>query len=102
MRGDDMDHVLDAFRMSELTGSHEGSVMKQRALFGLKHWTELPERDRDTVVRDLLVSTRDPNFATKDYRTMIATKTDVERDSIRAALMASGLANQDLLQALGI
>ena len=76
VRGDDMDHVLDAFRMSALTGSHEGSVMKQRALFGLKHWTELPERDRDTVVRDLLVSTRDPNFATKDYRTMIATKTD--------------------------
>jgi hypothetical protein len=68
----------------------------------LKHWTELPERDRDTVVRDLVVSTRDPNFGTKDYRAMIVAKSEAERASIRAALVASGLAHQDLLQALGV
>ena len=52
-RGDDMGIVLAAFRMSALTGSHEGKIMKRRALFGLTHWAELPERDRNTVVRDL-------------------------------------------------
>jgi hypothetical protein len=102
VRGDDMDHVLDAFRMSALTGSHEGSVMKQRALFGLQHWTELPGRDRDTVVRDLLGSARLPEFGTQDYRKVLATKSEAERDDIRAALMNSGLATRDLLQGLGV
>jgi len=100
VRGDDMDHVLDAFRMSALTGSHEGSVMKLRALFGLKHWTELPERDRDTVIRDLLGTAT--VFGTDGYRTIIAAKSKAERDDIRAALTASGLTTQDLLQALGV
>lgn len=102
VRGDDMDHVLDAFRMSALTGSHEGHVMKQRALFGLQHWAELPNADRDTVVRDLLASARHPELGTKDYRTILAAKSEAERENIRAALTASGLATQDLLQALGV
>lgn len=102
VRGDDMEHVLDAFRMSALTGSHEGSVMKQRALFGLKHWTALPERDRDTVVRDLLATAREPQVGTQAYRTILAEKSEAEREEIRAALTASGLATQELLQALGV
>jgi hypothetical protein len=100
VRGDDMDHVLDAFRMSALTGSHEGSVMKKRALFGLKHWTELPERDRDTVVRDLVATAK--VFGTEDYRKILATKPEGERGNIWTALTASGLASQDLILALGI
>jgi hypothetical protein len=102
VRGDDMDHVLDASRMSALTGSHEGSVMKQRALFGLKHWTELPQRDRDTVVRDLAGTAMHPQLGAQDYRTIIAAKSEAEREEIRAALAASGLTTQDLLQALGV
>jgi hypothetical protein len=102
VRGDDMDHVLDAFRMSALTGSHEGSVMKQRAVFGLKHWAELPERDRDTVVRDLVATAMHPQLGAQDYRTIIAAKSEAEREEIRAALTASGLTTQDLLQALGV
>jgi hypothetical protein len=103
VRGDAMDHVLDAFRMSALTGSHEGSVMKQRALFGLKHWTELPQRDRDTVVRDLLATANLAEFGrTDDYRPVIARKSQPERDEIRTALIRSGLGDRDLLQALGL
>jgi hypothetical protein len=102
VRGDDMDHVLDAFRMSALTGSHEGSVMKQRALFGLKHWTELPQRDRDTFVRDLVATAMHPQLGAQDYRTIIAAKSEAEREEIRGVLSASGLATQQLLQALGV
>ncbi len=102
VRGDDMDHVLDAFRMSSLTGSHEGSVMKQRALFGLQHWTELPEADRGVVVRDLLATAREPQIGTQAYRTILAEKSEAERENIRAALTASGLATKDVLQALGV
>jgi hypothetical protein len=53
-------------------------------------------------VRDLLVSARHPDLGTKDHRTILARKSEAERDNIRAALKASGLATQDLLQALGI
>ena len=102
VRGDDMDHLLDAFRMSALTGSHEGSVMRQRALFGLQHWNQLPERDRDTVVRDLLTTARLPEFRTEGYRKILEEKSEAERENIRTALTASGLATEDLLQALGV
>src|SRR6266536_2141239 len=51
-----MESVLAAFRMSALTGSHEGYMMVQRAMFGLEHWTELPEPDRRTVIRDLMAT----------------------------------------------
>jgi hypothetical protein len=101
-RGDDMEHVLDAFRMSALTGSHEGNIMKRRALFGLKHWAEMPERDRDIVVRDALTTAKYPEYRTEDYRTVIALKSERERDDIRAAFTTSGLADQALLQALGL
>ena len=52
-RGEPMERVLAAFRMSALTGSHEGYFMMQRAIFGLAHWNELPEEDRRIVVRDI-------------------------------------------------
>jgi len=50
-RGASMESVLAAFHMSDLTGSHEGGTMMQRALFGLEHWSELPEADRRVVIR---------------------------------------------------
>jgi hypothetical protein len=102
VRGDDMEHVLDAFRMSALTASHEGSVMNRRALFGLQHWTELPEQDRNTVVRDLLVTAKLPEFRTAGYRAVIARKSQPDRDGIGVAFRASGLADESLLQALGL
>jgi hypothetical protein len=102
-RGDDMDIVLAAFRMSALTGSHEGKIMKRRALFGLTHWAELPERDRNTVVRDLLATARLADYGrAEDYRVVIGLKSQNERDEIRAGLMGSGFADEDLLQALGL
>ena len=55
-RGASMESVLAAFRMSSLTGSHEGYFMMQRAMFGLQHWKDLPEQDQRTVVRDLVQS----------------------------------------------
>lgn len=102
-RGDHMDGVLAAFRMSALTGSHEGRIMKRRALFGIAHWAEMPERDRNTVVRDLAGTARLADFGrADDYRVVIDLKSQTERDEIRAALMGSGLADNDLMQALGL
>jgi hypothetical protein len=99
-RGESMESVLAAFRMSALTGSHEGYFMMQRAIFGLEHWNELPEEDRETVVRDILSSSG--YIAEPRYRKILAAKSEPERDNIRAALLASGLATTNVLHALGM
>jgi len=93
--GAPMEYVLAGFRMSALTGSHEGYYMAQRAMFGLQHWSELPEEDRHTAVRDLVGS------EAERYRNVLAAKSEAERDEIRAAVIASGRASKTLLQVLG-
>ena len=100
-RGGSMENVLAAFRMSALTGSHEQYFMVQRAIFGLEYWSELPELDRQTVVRDLLGTATWPP-ETERYRRIVARKSQAERDDIRAAVTASGLGTKDLLRALGM
>src|SRR6266536_3941979 len=98
-----MESVLAAFRMSALTGSHEGYMMMHRAIFGLEHWTELPEPDRRTVIRDVLatVSLWDLGREGRLYRNIMAAKSAAERDDIRTALIAAG-ATKTALQALGV
>jgi hypothetical protein len=83
--------------MSALTGSHEGYYMAQRAKFGLQHWSELPDEDRRIVVRDLVGSVTEFGFD----RNVLTGKSQMERDEIRAAVIASGRASKPLLQALG-
>jgi hypothetical protein len=103
--GAPFESVLAAFRMSDLTGSHEGFVMYGRAIFGLEHWTQMPEADRPTVIRDVLAvfgpGTPSGDFLQR-YREMLAAKPEVERADIRAALSASGLATQEMLRGLGV
>jgi len=101
-RGQPMENVLAAFRMSAFTGSHEGFFMMQRASFGLLHWSELPEEGRQIVVRDIVSSVGPNGPPGARYRQILATKPQSERDSIKAALLASGMATKDVLQALGV
>jgi hypothetical protein len=100
VRGVPMARVLPGFRMSVLTGSHEGYYMAERAMFGLEHWTELPEEDQRTVIRDLAGSAME--FGADRYRSVVAGKSRAEREEIRAAVIASGRGGEALLQALGI
>src|SRR6266700_7680363 len=82
-RGAPMESVLGAFRMSALTGSHEGYMMMQRAMFGLEHWTELPEPDRRTVIRDVLATVSvETSGSGERYRRVFAEKSAAERDEI--------------------
>jgi hypothetical protein len=100
--GGSMEGVVAAFRMSSLTGSHEGFFMMRRAIFGLENWSDLPEQDRRTVVRDMLGSFREDGEAQTRYREILAAKSSPERDSIRTAILDSGLASKDVLKALGV
>jgi hypothetical protein len=96
------ERVLPGFRMSALTGSHEGYYMAQRATFGLQHWSELPDEDRLTVVRDLVGSApgNRPGDGPERYRNVFVAKSQGERADIRAAAIASGRASKRLLQVL--
>ena len=96
--------VLAAFRMSALTGSHEGYFVMQRAIFGLEHWSDLPEADRRTVTRDILLTAPTWDFGRRGerYRAILAKKSNAERDDIRASLTASGLASAEVMEALGM
>jgi hypothetical protein len=99
-RGDPIEAILPAFRMSALTGPQEEYFVKKRAMFGLEYWVDLPEADRRIVVRDLVSPIR--HYWTDDYRRIVAGKSQAERDEVRTAVMASGRATKDLLRALGI
>src|SRR5438105_15258501 len=101
-RGASMESVLEAFRMSALTGSHEGYFMLRRAMFGLEHWKVLPDADRQTVARDLLLSIGPANgLPLARYREILKGKPEAERDSIMSTLSSSGWAGGDILLALG-
>jgi hypothetical protein len=100
-RGASMESVLAAFHMSDLTGSHEGPRMVQRAMFGLEHWTELPEADRRIVVRNVAATIDSEHRAQEGYREILAAKSQMERDEVRVALTQFGLATPAVLDALG-
>ena len=102
--GTPIEDVLAAFRMSALTGSHEGLYMMQRAIFGLEHWSELPEADRRTVMRDVRATALNHDLGRRGerYRAILGQKSETERVDIRTALSAPGLATEEILQALGL
>jgi len=100
-----LERMLPAFRMSALTGSHEGLYMVQRAIFGVEHWSALPEADRRTVMQDLRATALHWDFGLRRgerYRAILRGKSQAERDEIRAMISASGFATQEVLQALGL
>jgi hypothetical protein len=71
-------------------------------MFGLEYWSELPERERQIAIQDL-VKTLDERFVGPDlYRAVLQNKTQTQREEIKAALMASGLPSQRVLQALAL
>jgi hypothetical protein len=102
-RGAPIERSLASFRMSALTGSHEGYVMVERASFGLEHWSELPEVDRRIVMRDVLGTVLLPELGRgTQYRAILVNKSEAERDEIRTTFTASGLGSKDILEALGL
>ena len=102
VRGASMESVLEAFRMSALTGSHEGYFMLRRAIFGLEQWNVLSDADRRTVARDVLLSIGPANnLPLARYRAILKAKPEAERDDIMSTLSASGWAGGDDLLDLG-
>jgi hypothetical protein len=88
-QGQPPEAVLAAFRMSVLTGSHEGEVMAKRAVFGLSNWEIFPEDDRRALVRDVLAAMQDRDWSAR-LREVIAAKPDETREEFRQLLTGLG------------
>ena len=83
--------------------SDGGFFMMRRAIFGLQYWHELPEEGRRLVIRDLVGSVGPANPEPGGrYRKILAAKSEADREGVRTAIVASGLATKAVIQALGL
>jgi hypothetical protein len=88
-----MEEVLDALRLSALTGPNENYVMVERGILGLSLWEDLSADLKRRVAVDLTAEriTENPNF-----RPALASKPQEVRNELRTALLAGGLPLKDV------
>jgi hypothetical protein len=95
LAGGDTAGGLAAWRMSRLTGGHEGYLMVERATLGLKHWSDLGADDRQQVAREI-AATADANGPVSLYRDIFAAADPALREAVRIEMQAIGMSATDL------
>jgi hypothetical protein len=91
--------VLSAFRLSAITGSHEGAIMLQRGIFGLVEWQALPPEFRERTIADLAGALNDTTVQDVDInpaKRILAAQSEMNREAIAALLDAEGVSPQDM------
>jgi hypothetical protein len=97
--GQPYERVLRALAMSSLTGPNEGSVMLQRAIFGLLQWEVLPAAARQRTIADLaeaLHATAVEDREINPAKNVLAGKSADVRREIADRLSAAGTAATEL------
>ena len=93
-----MDQVLATLMLSALTGPNEGYVMADRGIFGASLWEDLsPDLRRRTAI-DL--TAKEPPENGK-FRAVLSTKSEVVRNELRTAMLATGLSPKEVERRLG-
>lgn len=89
--------VVEAFELSELTGSHEGDLMFLRGVYGMTHWEILPPNMHKQIATDLVATTTP---LTDDQKTAllkaVSEKTEFVRQDIRTVLQAHGFSAKNM------
>lgn len=86
--------AVAALELSRLTGSNEGYLITERALFGIWRWEVLPAEVQTRAVADLVA--RQPSNRDLDWlRTTLSEKTEKVREEIRLALQAYGFSKRN-------
>jgi len=93
-----MDQVLASLRVSRLTGPNEGYVMAKRGVFGASIWEDLSPDLKRHAAMDLAVEEM-PDVGR--FRTVLSTKSEVVRNELRAAILATRLSPKEVEQRLG-
>jgi len=97
--GQPYERVLGALAMSSVTGPNEGSVMLQRAIFGLLQWEVLPAESRQRTIGDLakaLLETAVQDTEINPARNVLAGKSEEVRREIADRLSAAGVVATEL------
>jgi hypothetical protein len=97
--GQPYERVLGALAMSSVTGPNEGSVMLQRAIFGLLQWKILPAEPRQRTIADLAEALRGTAVQDTEInpaRNVLAGKSEDVRREVADRLSAVGVAAAEL------
>jgi hypothetical protein len=100
-----MEQVLESLELSVLTGPNEGYVMAERGIFGVSLWEDLSRDLKSRAALDLgpIIYPRTPAEGAEwdKFRTVLATKSELVRNELRKALVATGISPNDIEQRLG-
>jgi hypothetical protein len=95
--------VSDALAMSRLTGTHEGYVLAQRAIFALAMWEGLNDEARNGAVRDLTAAWQGLQTAKKQQIGAILTdKSAATRETVTRRLFQTGKLSTEDLAGIGL
>jgi hypothetical protein len=84
--------------LSALTGPNEGYLMADRGIFGASLWEDLsPDLRRRTAI-DLAAEKPPEN---EKFRAVLSTKSEVVRNELRTAMLATGLSPKEVERRLG-
>lgn len=95
-----MEGSLQAWRMSRLTGGHEGYLMVDRVIYGLRNWSALSAADGEAVAREM-IGTMDMPIVRRRYRDALADAPADMRSNVADTLQRVG-ADRNLLSEAGL
>src|SRR5262245_56518004 len=100
-----MEQVLQSLKMSVVTGPNEARVMIERGVFGVSLWESLPRDLKSHAALDLgpMIYARTPAEGAegRKFQAVLATKSELVRDELRKALVATGISSKEIEQRLG-
>jgi hypothetical protein len=101
-----IEDVFASLELSMLTGPNEGYVMGERAVFALPLWERIPANLKRHAATDVtaMMLPRTPAEAEVlgKIRAVLAAQPDVVRNEIREAVIASGVAPEEIEKGLGL
>jgi hypothetical protein len=100
-----MEQVLESLELSVVTGPNEGHVMAERGIFGVSLWESLSRDLKSRAALDLgpMIYPRTPAEGAQagKFQAVLATKSELVRNELRTALVASGISPKEIEQRLG-
>jgi hypothetical protein len=100
-----MEQVLESLELSAVTGPNEGHVMAERGIFGVSLWESLPRDLKSRAALDLgpMIYARTPAEGAESgkFQAVLATKSELVRNELRKALVATGISPKEIERLLG-
>jgi hypothetical protein len=100
-----MEQVLESLELSVMTGPNESHVMIERGIFGVSLWESLSRELKSRAALDLgpMIYPRTPAEGAQagKFQAVLATKSELVRNELRTALVASGISPKEIEQRLG-